>query len=393
MNKVKKKSDLKDYHNKITDDNSIIYQNNSFNVLSIADIHFGKKNDLTLNNELRDFIQFINECECRIDMVVILGDLYDRIIKMNELTSKIIIDFIHEICQLSDKYGFSFRIIKGTKTHDYNQLDIFRVLENEYNDVKVISTVTTEEFTNEDLSYKILYLPEEYPSNIYDYYQEYFNDTYDMIMGHGMCDFVAFTGNDDENTERFVKSAPVFKAEDLCNISNGPVLFGHIHTKKNYKNKIFYVGTYTRYSFAEPEDKGFMFTSYLSSTNEYYVEEYINDSAPKYYTCNIDDINFKTVEERVKYLNKLKKEYDFIKIKTSKESEGLSLVKDMVSMDDSLKLEVKSLTSEEDDKVDEQFLFILKRELDLPSTIQKYIEITKDKKLDLKFIKELIASE
>lgn len=370
----------------------------SFNTVHIADIHFGKKDDLKLYDELKLFISSLNEYieTEKVHLLCIEGDLYDRVIKMNELTSKLVIDFINELCELTDKHQIYFRILKGTKGHDFNQLSVFKGLESKYPYFKIISNVEKELLDvkyddGSEIEYNVLYLPEEYPSNVYSYYSDYFNDEYDQIMGHGMIDFVAFTGNDDENSERFVRNAPVFKSKDLINICNGPIVFGHIHDFHEYKEKIYYCGSYSRYSFADQEDKGFLFTKFYPENNTFDIEFIENPEAPTYYVVNLDEISESwSSDEKIKYLNYLKKEYDFIKIKTSNTEGNVDLIKTLVSKDESFKMEVKNLDVEEE-KVDEQFLFILNREYDLPTTIQKYIQLTSDREIPLDTIKEIIS--
>ena len=122
----------------------------TFNVLTTADIHFGKKDDLKLFEELNEvFIPKLIELikTDRVDMVCIAGDLYDRVIKMNELTSKLVIDFINNLCELTDTNFIYLRILKGTRSHDYNQLSVFKNLELKYPRFKIISNVESEDIT------------------------------------------------------------------------------------------------------------------------------------------------------------------------------------------------------------------------------------------------------
>ena len=98
--------------------------------LVIADIHFCKKDDEGLYARLKKyFIAKIEEEKDDLDYIVIAGDLFDRILKWNEIGSNIVLRFIEELIGLSIKYDFKIRILKGTKTHDFNQLNNFKYLE------------------------------------------------------------------------------------------------------------------------------------------------------------------------------------------------------------------------------------------------------------------------
>ena len=365
------------------------YKNN-FRIVTIADSYFGKKDDNKLYNELKinflDVIQEIQNEDYKINMVCIAGDLFDRIIKMNEYSAKLIFDFVSDLCYFSQKYHVYLRILKGTKTHDFNQLQVFKNLELKYSNFRIINTVETEKING----IKILYLPEEYPENIYEYYNVYLNQTYDCILGHGMIDCVAFVP--DDNSERMVRNAPVWKLEDLMNICNGPVIFGHIHDFHEFKDKVYYCGSFSRFSFADKEDKGFlMFDINEKNTKEYEGNFYENENAPTYKTIDINDFSNLDNEAKIKLINNIKKEYDFVKIKAeSNSSESLDIIKNITSEDPSIKMEIKNISVEEN-KVDEKYLFILKREYDIFNTIQKFIKIKYNKDISTEKIKSVIS--
>ena len=367
--------------------------NNFFKLVVIADIHFGKKDDNRLYSELKtNFLNVIEEIqnddnENKINMVCIAGDLFDRIIKMNEYSAKIIFDFVSDLCYFGKKYGVFIRILKGTKTHDFNQLQVFKSLEIKYSNFRIIETVETEYIKE----LKFLYLPEEYPENIYNYYSSYLNDTYDCIIGHGMIDSVAFVPQDD--SERIVRNAPVWKLEDLMNICKGPVIFGHIHDFHEFKDKVYYCGSFSRFSFADKEDKGFLvFNINKENPENYEGTFYENEDAPTYKVINIDDISNLDNEAKLKLINKTKKEYDFVKIKANKNNnETLDIIKNITSEDPSIKMEIKNV-SVEDNKIDEKYLFILRREYDIYNTIKKFIEIKYNKNISLEKIKSIINS-
>lgn len=371
-------------------------KNNNYYSLHLADVHFGKKDDIRLFNELKEvFINKIYEENKDIDFIIIHGDLYDRILRMNESGSKLVIDFITELCELSNTFDFKLRLIKGTKTHDFNQLEVFKKLENIYPYFRIINTVEEEELLENIF---VLHIPEEYPENVNEYYEKYFNlgegVKYDYIFGHGMFDFVAFTGHDDEDpSERIVRNSPTFKSKEIDKIAHGPIIFGHIHDRQKWRDKIYYVGSFSRFAFGEDKDKGFIECYYNPNTIKHKVSYVNNFLAPKYLTINIDELHFENIEEKLNYLNQIKNDYDFVKVKTSNEEENLDILKQTLNnSNNNIKLDVKTVIIDEE-KIDERFLFITRREYDLPTTIQKFINIKHGKNIDLNIINELISEE
>lgn len=358
--------------------------------LHISDIHFGKKDDLRLFRELGQFNKKIHKEGEDIDIVFLQGDLYDRILKFNEIGGKLVLEFITELCELSDKYDFELRIIKGTKTHDFNQLDVFKKFEGKHKNFRIITTVEVEEIF-EDIY--VLYLPEEYPENPEEYYAEYFNieGKYDYIIGHGMIDFVAHVPEKAEDTgERFVRNAVTLKAKQLADLCYGLISFGHIHDRCDWKKKIYYTGSYSAFAFGEKKSKGYLECYYDPEELTFRVKHLVNKEAPSYITVNIDEIHFESTEEKITFIKDLKDEYDFIKIKTNNDAENVDILKQVVAADNDVKIDIKRNVVDED-KVDEKYLFIIRREYDLPTTLQKYMFLKYGKMIELDIINDVIG--
>ena len=204
---------------------------NRVNYVVIGDIHVGKKDDRRLADELEkhftEYIKLHHERE-GLELIVVAGDLFDRIVRLNEFAGIYAVSFMRNLVEWSYDNNILVRILKGTKTHDYNQLDALNDIEKDYPNFKIIRKVEKEDMILNDNNFNVLYLPEEYPTDPDNYYEEYFNvedKTYDMIFGHGMIDFVAFTGYEDDS-ENPVRHTPTHKADELIRLSKGPVLFG-----------------------------------------------------------------------------------------------------------------------------------------------------------------------
>ena len=374
-------------------------ENRNFNVYTIADIHFGKKNDKKLNDSLQDFFidninTIINDYD-HINMVIILGDLFDRVIKMSEYSAKLVIDFINQLSELSQKHRFYLRILKGTKSHDYNQLNNFSKWEIENPLFKIINTVSKENIEYNDIEYSILYLPEEYPANYDKYYKEFINKraNYDFIFGHGMIDFVSYTGNEEE-IKLLSRSEAVHKVEMLDKITNIACLFGHVHDFKNHKDedKIMYVGSFERYSFADVEDKGTIFVSF-NPDGDKEVIFFENENASTYYLCDFNDLdNMKdsSIEDQLKLISNLQSEYDYVKIRYFNDSDSKQLMKKLsTDQSNDIVIEVKN-NKIMDESIDSRFEFIIQRKYELPKMINKYINIITGKDISEEKIKKFI---
>lgn len=210
----------------------------------ISDLHFGiLDNDEELYKEIHD--GFINHCnKVHPDLIVVCGDCYDKRVLVNS-TANI---YLNKVVDEMISTGATIVIFEGTDSHDRHQIEAFSHYASEkfflFNTVAKLNV----------LGLKLLILPEEYVKDVH-YYDNYFNDKYDFIFGHGLNKHVSF-GADNEYGEYcrkpFVFDYSMFK--DICKYYVG---FGHIHTHNVYKN-IIYGGSYGRFNFGEEEPKGWI---------------------------------------------------------------------------------------------------------------------------------------
>lgn len=359
-------------------------------LVNISDIHIGKKDDMRLKEELEIFFDYLKDTE-NIDMITISGDLFDRVLTANEYGTTLALEFIQRLIDLYIP-EIAIRIIKGTRSHDFNQLDILKVFkEKAGSHFKIIEKNEVEVFNG----YKILYLPEEYPTDYDDFYKENLlgveDKVYDFIIGHGMIDFIAFTGYEDDSENR-VHGTPTHKADDLIRVTKGPIIFGHIHEKQEYKDKIYYTGSYSRYSFDTPSEKGFMVFDIDDDDPSKFKMTFIeNTKAPTYAVLDIDKLNLEGIDDHVKYIKELSDKYDFVKIKTGNKA-NLDIARSLTEKDSSIK--VQSVNKEKETiKVDPKYEYILKKELPLNETIRKFMNEEYDKDIDLDFISKVISED
>lgn len=370
---------------------------NTFNIMVLGDIHFGKKNDSKLYSDLQEyFLNYIPNFEKeygKLGMIVIAGDLFDRIIKMSETPSNYVLKFVESLCNISTESGVYLRIIKGTKGHDFNQLNNFLHLEAKNPLFKIINTREKETIEWGDYFYNILYLPEEYPEDYNKYYKGYLDvkkdeDKYDFIFGHGMMDFVAFTG--DENILRKIKrNEAVHKADNLCKICNYYTVFGHIHDMKEYRDKIYYTGSFERFSFADQEDKGFIAIS-INPDDDYQEIMFVeNENASSYFVLNLDEYEFEDTESKLTFIEECKSKYNYVKVIVPENEKNKELLKKIVSSE--VSIQIKNSVKEE--IVDERYRDIVERKLPVDQSIAKFIYIDKGKKVPLTTINKIIAKE
>ena len=345
----------------------------------IGDIHFGIKDSKRLYEELSQFKEFILGKD-DLQIVVINGDFFDRKLSIGDPESFYAISFFAELVKIVKEKKLIFRMIQGTKSHDLNQLQLFKHYENDLDmDFRIIETVRTEDISG----LNVLYLPEEYPENSDEYYKDYKTGEYNIILGHGTWDFVAQPGVI-EHSKLETHSAPVFMwSEWKKSVENGFIVFGHIHGRNTYGKKIFYPGSFTRWNYGERSEKGFVYFEYDLENKEYNVEYINNTMAPKYDVISVGELSLDLENTSVdlikEALDATLNGTDNLRIDLSGLSKDkIDILRKHYSDNSSVKLEVrekKTLLKESAESKSEEFKkwhYITKRQLPLDATIQKY---------------------
>jgi len=293
-------------------------------------------------------------------------------------------------------------MIQGTMSHDLNQLQLFKPMENDKNiDFKIIETVQEENFKG----MHILYLPEEYPEDSAAYYAPFMakGKEYNAIFGHGTWDFVAQPGVL-ENSMRSTHSAPVFIWKDWKHtIPNGFISFGHIHGRNTYGKKIFYSGSFTRWNYGERSEKGFTKFICNLTDNSYDVKYIDNTMAPKFDVISVSelglDLTTAKLTEIQESLDKKINSFDNLRIDLNGLSkENIDILKKYYSDKENIKVEVRDapkvfLKESKSAAEFEKWHYITKRQLPLDKTIQKYCKEEMKKDISLKDIDKIISDE
>ena len=253
--------------------------------LVISDIHVGAMNLAKLHEEYRElFIKKINDMKS-IDFVVVCGDFFDKKFFLNDKESVVAYTMLNELVLACKKREIPLRFVYGTESHECDQYNILTLLKM-YDNVRVIKYAESEELLP---GLKVLYLPEEHLLNKVDYYLNLFlKNEYDYVFGHGIVkDYmteaaISLENRRSENSKR--KEVPVFTYSELNTICKGQIFFGHYHINKELNNKLFSIGSFSRYKFGEEERKGFYELECDLDKNKYKAKFIENTMADSYRT-------------------------------------------------------------------------------------------------------------
>lgn len=285
-------------------------KDNLLNGIVLADLHFGAINSNRFMEELdgclfKYLAKFILTEKQLLDFVVIAGDTFDLSEPFNSTVTQNVIRFMSNL----SCYTGNLWVIEGTRSHDALQTETLKTIFEEFKPAnslccaKFIQKTTKIEYDGA----KILFLPEEFVPNPEDYYDEWLNDKYDLIFGHGMIDEIWYA-NGAVNKQKQAGSlvTPVFSVNDLCKAGNY-IYFGHVHEHKSYgpMGRFKYVGPTTRWEFGKEWECGYYHITY-DKTSKLAVEKFIpNTFAQKLDTVSMsikEDMGLGQIQDRISTL-------------------------------------------------------------------------------------------
>ncbi len=364
----------------------------------IGDLHFGIAATDREVQELRMFLDFIRTHD--LDIIQFNGDYYDHKLSLGEPAAIAGMKFFNDVLSIAAEKKIKIRMIEGTQSHDRFQPRIFDEFIPKDKDGKpeidyrFFETVGTEEI--DGLS--VLYVPEEYPMNIDEYYAPYKSGKYDLMFVHGTWDFINF-GKSIDNNRNDMHTAPVFKYDEWKSaLEHGFCVSGHIHGRHGFKDKggtkIVYPGSFTAWSFDQISERGFIYIDFDPETKRFEYEFVNNDASPKYANLEVADLgldlNSASIEDIKSKIEEQSRKVDFVKVNLEGLSDDkLMLVKELYKGNQSIKVEVPqkdiSMLTESADKRFLRYDYLLNDTLPVDQAVRKFIkdEYGKDLTLDV----------
>ena len=356
------------------------------NFIFITDLHFGIPDTERELVELRKtFIPYLKEHD--IDILFFGGDYFDHKMTIADPMAIMAFEFFNEVVTICAEKNIKIRVIEGTQSHDRFQP---RSLENfiidkdgkQLVDYKFFETVSVEDI----MGLRVLYIPEEYPVNINEYYAPYKNDKYDLIIIHGTWDFINF-GAAIDNNRNDINTAPVFRVKEWKDsLEHGLAISGHIHGRHGFKDKsgykVVYPGSYTAWSFDQISDRGFLYGT-VSTDHTVTYELVNNPDSPKYANLDVKDLGIDLEASELDTIkNKIQEQadkVDYLKVNLDAlPAEKKLILKEFYKDKAKFKTDVSQVKmlfeNKETAKKYKKFDYLLKDNLSIEKAIVKYVK-------------------
>lgn len=374
-------------------------------ILLLADIHIGSIKDINYVYNVTTDIIDKEIAYNKTDLVVILGDYFHRLFKVNEDFVSLAINIMTHLIRTCKKSKTKIRIVYGTESHEMNQYKLFNYHITSSNiDLKIFDTCTEETIDG----CNILYVPEEYIDDKHKFYKNtlYSNKKYDYIFGHGIIEdgmpkIVSISNENNKNKEKHV---PIFKSGELGNKCK-LCIFGHYHSFTEMKN-VYYLGSLFRDSFGEEETKGYGIIeddkfAFIENKDAYVYKTYEFDPTSKIYSSTEDIVNeVKRIKEENKELftgDKLGKIRLVFKTPIDLDSSFKDNLKDILIEEKCIvpliKENTHELSEELKDDIEDEYDFIIDPSLPIIDKIHRYIKKEYEVDMDMDLLKSYIKEK
>lgn len=201
-------------------------------------------------------------------LFISLGDFYDTKLLLNSKSSVYALRDMHDKSEICKQLGIPMRVIRGTLSHDYDQLAAFSALEHDpKRNFKTFSQFTIEETLPK---MEIAYCPDENIS--WAKFQEYYlgeliSHRPAIAACHGDFDVIlpqiAIDAKDGPDS-----TSLVFRYNDIIRHLDGPIISGHWHDCNEFEH-LYYAGSSDRWIFGEDCQKGFILLRYDTEKKQY----------------------------------------------------------------------------------------------------------------------------
>ncbi len=269
----------------------------AINWLSVSDVHLGNIRttaEFILDNLERELF---NGRLVGLDLFIIAGDLYDRLLENNHPANGRILLFVDKLMAECSLHGVKLRVLEGTPSHDNKQNKIFDHLYATGNyscDMRYVDTLSVEYM--EDWDIRILYVPDKIRTTV----AEIYTDTLAIFenLGITQVDLAIMHGAFSHQLPPMAKE--VHDPEAWLALVKHWILVGHVHFHSIYE-RIAAQGSFDRMVQGEEGPKGFLIGTLNLDGNVkkdqiYFIE---NTGAKKHITIDCTNLDIETSLKKI----------------------------------------------------------------------------------------------
>lgn len=287
--------------------------------VSISDIHLGHRR--TTSPEIIKSLRYCfkeNDIYNKIDLLVIAGDVFDRLLELNHPHLFDIDQWIAEVLIECGKRNIVVIVLDGTKSHDRDQSERWITINHLLNDVCKLYYFNTVAINYiPELDIQVLSVPDDWNIDSQITFEEVKQLLKDKSLSQ--VDLSIMHGQFEHQLPEVAQSSVTHRNQDYLDITKHYILVGHIHKHSVYE-RILAQGSIDRLAHGEEEPKGFIYGEiYPNNPNQDWFSFIMNPLAKKFITIDCKD---KTLEESILFIKdsiKDLKDGEYVRIEAHKD--------------------------------------------------------------------------
>lgn len=269
-----------------------------FVIASVSDVHLGHKRVKTADTIAALDAAFPDNAEtANIDLLVIVGDLFDRLLNLPEDDVSEIQLWAYRLLCLCAKHKIVLRVLEGTPRHDWKQSAMFETLVQHSKldiDFKYIRTVSIEYM--EKFGINVLYVEDEHnPSTAVT-----LEHVKELMAARNLdqVDYAFMHGQFEYQLTAAAKKAPRHDSAEYMKLVKHYIFIGHIHTHTTL-DRILAQGSFPRLGHGEEGPKGHIRAIVTEDDRQYFFIE--NKMAKIYKTLKCEGME---LQEALTFIKK-----------------------------------------------------------------------------------------
>lgn len=256
------------------------------NIIELSDVHLGHRTTET-ESIVDNLMMLLPDVPSMsdVDMIIIAGDLFDRLLNLSQLEVFIIHEWIYSLLRLCKVHDIVLRVLEGTPSHDNKQNKLIPEINASSNlevDVQYFATLAIEYIARFDIN--VLYIPDEYHAEA----SQTLAEVRLLIAEHNLTqvDFAVMHGQFDYQVPTpLLNRIPHHDSEAYLALVKYNIFIGHIHQHSQYK-RILVAGSTSRLQHGEEEDKGIIKVT-VYNNGDFNATFVVNKGAKIYKTIDV----------------------------------------------------------------------------------------------------------
>lgn len=256
------------------------------NIIELSDVHLGHRTTET-ESIVDNLMMLLPDVPSMsdVDMIIIAGDLFDRLLNLSQLEVFIIHEWIYSLLRLCKVHDIVLRVLEGTPSHDNKQNKLIPEINTSSNlevDVQYFATLAIEYIERFDIN--VLYIPDEYHAEA----SQTLAEVRLLIAEHNLTqvDFAVMHGQFDYQVPTpLLNRIPHHDSEAYLALVKYNIFIGHIHQHSQYK-RILVAGSTSRLQHGEEEDKGIIKVT-VYNNGDFNATFVVNKGAKIYKTIDV----------------------------------------------------------------------------------------------------------